>query len=205
MTLRYRHPIGVLLLAVAAWLLTSCQHAQPLAQGLPDNKLTQRIAMVVAFQGYDTTEFWEPRKIFEQQGMQVTVVSSQAGEAISGGGVAVPVDLVIDRLKAKDFDAIVFVGGSGSGLFYHHKMAHTIARDAVAQDKVLAAICAGTSTLAHSGVLKGKRATGYYKEPIVSNGGIYGKEFVITDGKIVTAIGPNVVKEFARAVLAAMQ
>ena len=39
----------------------------------------------------------------------------------------------------------------------------------------------------------------------MSNGRIYGKEFVITDGKIVTAIGPNVVKEFARAVLAAMQ
>ncbi len=137
--------------------------------------------------------------------MHVTVVSSEKGEAVSGGGVSVPVDLVIDKVKVNEFDAIVFVGGSGSGQYFDHAKAHAIARQAITQDKVLAAICAGTTTLAHAGVLKGKRATGYYKAPIEANGGIYGDEFVITDGKIVTGIGPNVVNEFARAIVAALE
>lgn len=161
--------------------------------------------MVVALQRYNTSELLKPKKIFETEGMQVTVVSSEKGEAVSSDGVAVPVDLVNDQVKVKNFNAIVFVGGSGSIQYINSIKAHTIARDAISQKKVLSAICGATSVLAQAGVLKGKRATGAYRLPIVNSGGIFGDELVITDRKLVTGAGPTAADEFTRAIIAALK
>lgn len=165
----------------------------------------KRIAMVIGISGYDTSELYEPKKLFESQGGIVHVVSTEKGEAISGAGVSAKVDITIDSLSVRDYDAIIFVGGSGAGYYYDNPQAHTIAQETLKDKKILASICAASTVLANAGVLKGKEATGYYKEPIVENGGHYSTKFVARDGNLITAIGPNVVKEFAEEIIQALQ
>lgn len=192
-----------LVLVVVIWV--SCMIV-PLTATAGDIPLKgKRIAMIIGFVGYDTTELYEPKKAFEAQGATVHVVSTQSGKAISGGGVTARVDMTIDRLFVTDFDAIIFVGGSGAGEYYENTKAHAVAKNTLKAKKILASICAASTTLANAGVLEGKQATGYYKEPIVEHGGSYSSEFVVKDGNLITAIGPNVVKEFAQAIILALQ
>jgi protease I len=60
-------------------------------------------------------------------------------------------------VHAADYDVIVFVGG------YQYDAddpeAHRIAQEAVAERKLLAAICIAPITLAKAGVVEGKRVT----------------------------------------------
>jgi putative intracellular protease/amidase len=165
----------------------------------------KRIAMIIGISGYDTSELYEPKNIFESKGGIVDVVSTEKGEAVSGAGVSAKVDVTIDKLSVDKYDAIVFVGGGGAGYYFDHPKAHTIAKETLKQKKILASICAASTILAKAGVLEGKRATGYYKDPIIEHGGKYSTEFVTKDGNLITAIGPNVVKEFAEAIVLALQ
>ena len=165
----------------------------------------KRIAMIIGISGYDTSELYEPKKLFEAKGAIVHVVSTEKGEAVSGAGVSAKVDTTIDKLSVDHYDAIVFVGGGGAGYYFDHNKAHAIAKETLKKKKILASICAASTILAKAGVLKGKRATGYYKDPIIEHGGIYSTEFVTQDGNLITAIGPNVVKEFAEAIILALK
>ena len=178
----------------------------PISAGAAEVSLNgKRIAMIIGFTGYDTSELHEPKKAFEAKGATVHVVSTQIGDAISGGGVGAKVDMTIDQLNAMEYDAVIFVGGSGAGEFYDNAKAHAVAKKLLKENKVLASICAASTTLAKAGVLKGKQATGYYKAPIVEHGGHYSNQFVVKDGNLITAIGPNVVKEFTREIILALQ
>ncbi len=187
-------------------ILLLCITGGPLPSAAGDLTLKgKRIAMVIGFIGYDTAELHEPKKTFEAAGATVHVVSTQTGQATSGGGVDTKVDITIQQLKALDYDAVVFVGGSGAGEYYQNTTAHSVAKEALKQDKILASICAASTILAKAGVLKGKRATGYHKDPIVQHGGHYASEFVVRDGNLITAVGPNVIKEFAQAIMEALK
>ncbi len=171
-----------------------------------DSKLQgKRIAMIIGISGYDTSELYEPKKLFESHGGRVDVVATEMGEAVSGAGVSAKIDIVIDSLNVGDYDAIVFVGGSGAGYYYDHAKAHAIAKETLRQKKILGSICAASTILANAKVLKGKEATGYYKDPIVESGGTYSSKFVVRDGNLITAIGPNVVKEFAEEIVLVLQ
>lgn len=165
----------------------------------------KQIAMIIGISGYDTSELNVPKSAFEAQGATVHVVSNEAGEAVSGAGIRTNVEIIIDSIAVEDYDAIIFVGGSGAGYFYDSAKAHEIAKQALNQDRILASICAGSTILAKAGVLRGKQATGFYKEPIVEHGGLYSSEYVVRDGNLITAIGPNVTKEFAEAITNALQ
>ena len=191
---------GALVLAAVTLLLT------PLRPAVADSTLQgKQIAMVIGFMGYDTSELYEPKKAFEAQGGVVHVFSTETGEAISGGGVGTNVERVIDTLRVDDYDALVFVGGSGAGEYFEHKKAHAMIHKALKDQKIVASICVASTILAKAGVLEGKNATGYHKAPIVEHGGHYSSEFVVKDGNLITAVGPNVVKEFADTIIQALQ
>ena len=201
---RIRNNMPGLTVKLILFIFVLCLTPQVIAAS--DSKLQgKRIAMIVGISGYDTSELFEPKKMFESHGGKVDVVATEMGEAISGAGVSTKIDIVIDSLNVGDYDAIVFVGGSGAGYYYDHAKAHTIAQETLKQKKILGSICAASTILANAEVLKGKEATGYYKEPIIESGGTYSSKFVVRDGNLITAIGPNVVKEFAEEIILALQ
>ncbi|MEM3519623.1 MAG: DJ-1/PfpI family protein, partial [Candidatus Hadarchaeales archaeon] len=100
-------------------------------------------------------------------------------------------------------DAIIFVGGSGSSLYFNDPTALAIAKEAFTKKKVVGAICIAPVILANAGVLKGKNATvwdGEFVEKIERGGAKFVNRPVVVDGNVVTANGPQAAREFGRAI-----
>ena len=168
----------------------------------------KKIAMIIAFQDFRDEEYFIPRSIFLAEGAQVKTLSTKKGEALGSYGGVIEVDLALNDLKVSDFDAIVFVGGSGAAKYIEDDKCHQIAQEAVSKDKVLAAICIAPAILARSGILKSKRATVWSSKldksavKILKEEGVdYQKTSVVVDGNIITASGPQSARRFAEAIV----
>ena len=120
----------------------------------------KKILMVVAQKNFRDEEFFEPRDIFEDEGLSITVASNSTQEAEGMLGGSVMPDISIDDADMADFDAIVIAGGGGSREYlWKDQKLHEMVREAFEMEKVIAAICISPVVLAKAGILDGKRAT----------------------------------------------
>ena len=122
-----------------------------------------------------------------------------------GGQIELEADLLLSDVRAADYDIIVFVGGYP----YDEDNAETqrIAQEAMAENKVMAAICNAVIALAKAGVLEGKRVTSlqYHSAVALENGGATPTDAdVERDDLIITGNGPGASREFAEAIGAAL-
>lgn len=163
-----------------------------------------KILMVVASRGFRDEEYLKPREVFEKDGLKVVVASSVSGMIRGALGTWIKSDEIISKVRPREFDAVVFVGGNGAQEYLNDRIAHRICRESVENGKVLGAICIAPSILANAGVLYGRRATCYVseKENLIRKGAIYTEEKVVEDDLIITASGPDVATQFGERVLA---
>jgi protease I len=170
----------------------------------------KKVAIVVGQRWFKDVELDIPRARFEKEGMVVTIASSKLDTAEGSEGSKVKPDVLIDDLNVSDYDAIVFIGGTGVKRdFWNNPKAHAVVQEAAKQGKIVAAICWGPVVLANAGILEGKRATGHTAEnaheTLKSKGCIYTGESVTVDGNIITAFGPSSADSFATAVIEALE
>jgi protease I len=179
---------------------TPTPEAAPTLQG-------KSIVMIIAHRDFRDEEYKEPRQIFEARGAKVTVASSSLEVARGALGAQVKPDLLLKDVAVGDYDAIVFVGGPGAQEYWNDPVAHAVAQEAVAQGKVLAAICIAPTTLAKAGVLKGKKATVFSSEAgaLKACGANYTGASVERDGLIITADGPQAATKFAEEIAKALE
>jgi protease I len=161
----------------------------------------KRVVLVVPHQRYRDEELTEPRKVLEKAGAEVRVASSSLGLAGGMQGGNCSPDLLYSAVEVGDLDALVFVGGTGATEYFDDFTAHRLARAAVAQGKLLGAICFASSTLANAGVLEGLGATGFPSRELHlrSRGVDYTGEPVTVSGRIVTGRGPEDARAFGEA------
>lgn len=178
-----------------------------LSLGISLSEEQNKIAMIIAKQDFRDEELLVPKSIFEDAGFRVVVFSDSIGKARGMLGAEVNVDNAIDKLNTADYKAIIFIGGIGASRYWNNKTAHNIARDTLANNKVLGAICIAPVILANAGVLDGKRATVWPSEKnrLIDCGARYTGRSVEVSGDIVTADGPNAAKEFASEILKLIQ
>jgi protease I len=159
-----------------------------------------KILMVVAPENFRDEEYQKPREILEQAGAEITVASKGVTEAKSLQGGKVKVDKDIGQVNVDDYQALVFVGGPGSSVYFEDQTALNLAKSAFEKGKVVSAICIAPSILANAGILSGKKATAYSseKDNLVAKGAQFTGESVTADGKIVTANGPEAAEEFGK-------
>lgn len=168
----------------------------------------KKIALIIAFRDFKDEEFLIPKKTLESAGAEIEIVSTKKGIAIGSNGKTVKVGTVLSDLQTQDFDAIVFIGGSGVPAHLDNSDSYRIAQNAKQEGKVVAAICISPLILAKAGILQKKKATVWSsplnKQPariLQEKGAIYEKKDVVIDGKIVTANGPAAAKEFGEKLL----
>jgi protease I len=160
------------------------------------------VLMIIAFQRFQEKEYDPPRAILEKTGYQVATASSLPGQATNKSGGKIRVDLTLGQVKVADYQAILFIGGPGSFDYYDDADCHRIARETVEQGKLLAAICAAPGILARAGVLKGKKATMFDDTgEIAKGGGTFVHQGVVSDGKLITATGPDTARAWAEAIV----
>ncbi len=173
---------------------------------MPD--MPKNVLMIIAPEGFRDEEYHEPREEFRKAGFEVVTASTIEGETLGMLGGTAIAEKAIDRVNAADFDAVVFVGGRGAAVYFDDPKAHQLAKDAADHGKVLAAICIAPNILANAGVLKGRKATTYKDEGLISNmrakGAVYTGADVERDGKIITASGPSAAAKFGKEIVKAL-
>ena len=168
----------------------------------------KKIAIIVAFRDFRDEEYFVPKEILEGAGAEIKNASNKIGKAIGVDGGEVKIDFLVWELEPADFDAVVFVGGSGCLANLDDEDSYEVARKTVSQNRVLAAICISSTILAKAGVLDGKKATVWSspmdRDPIKileQNGAIFEDKPVVIDGKIITGNGPDAAEEFGKTII----
>ncbi|WP_201449730.1 DJ-1/PfpI family protein [Bradyrhizobium sp. Ai1a-2] len=106
-------------------------------------------------------------------------------------------------MKAKDYNAVIIPGGVWNpDALRAEAGAIRFVQDAAAADKIVTAICHGPWVLSDAGVLRGKRATGWWsiKPDLENAGATFVDEPAVTDGKIATARAPIDLAAFVEAI-----
>ena len=193
------------LIVCAGYPLTQEESAsKPAGKPVPGVK---RAVLILPESDYRDEEFFETRRILNEAGIATVAASPRIGPLRGMSGGLVASELTIDKVNVDDFDAVVFVGGPGAGEYFNNQTALTIARDAAAKGKVLAAISTAPTILANAGVLRNLRATGFItqRDSIQKAGAQYTGSPVERDGLIITASGPLAVIPFAQTIAGTLQ
>lgn len=161
------------------------------------------VVMVIAHQSFRDEELLEPKAVLEKNNIRVKIASTELSPARGKLGVLVKPDILFKDIDLADFDALVFIGGSGSIEYWDDPLAHKLLKDAVLSGKIVAGICAAAVTLAKSGILKGKRATVFPgdSQELINNGVNYTAAPLEKDGNIITADGPRAAKAFGEEIV----
>ncbi len=166
-----------------------------------------KVLLIVAHEGYQPTEYAEPKKILEDAGFAVVTASDKAGTATDKDGKTTPVDLTLKEVNVKDYEGIFFIGGPGALEHLDTKESYRIIKDSSDKHLPLGAICISTRILAKAGGLTRKRATGWdgdneLKEIYETYDVKYLPEPVVVEENIVTAVGPSSAKTFGQEIVA---
>ena len=169
----------------------------------------KKVLMVIPHTQFRDEEFFEPKKILEDEGATV-VVASTSVRACRGmkGGVA-QAEITIADAKAEDFAAVVLCGGTSvPEFFWKDKKLQELVTAMAAANKVVAAICLSTVVLAKAKLLTGREATVYYLpeaiEELKAGGARYVQETLLIHNNLILAEGPPDSHRFGQAIRTAL-
>jgi protease I len=164
--------------------------------------MNKKALMIVAHETFRDEEYLEPKKILEENGISVTTASSETGTAVGKFGTEVTIDTTINDIDINPYQVIIYIGGAGSKNYWNNPTAHSIAQQALLENKILASICSASVILARAGVLKGRKATSFPGDSreMLKEGVNYIAEPVVQDGLIITANGPEAAVSFGVAI-----
>ncbi|MBN2305953.1 MAG: PD40 domain-containing protein [Anaerolineae bacterium] len=146
--------------------------------------------------------------MFEDAGYDV-VIASHTLDTLHGkdSNDTRQADLLLEYVNVADYDAVIFSCDNDITFGTMAPLVNMIAQDAVAQDKVVGAICSGPRVLARAEVVADKIVTG---EPsstcqmLDRAGGICTDAGLEQDGNMITARTRDNRREFAEAILATL-
>lgn len=166
-------------------------------------KNQKKVLMVIAPADFQEKEYQTPRTILENSGYNIVVASKGVTSARGTSGTLINVDKQLNEVKIGDFEAVVFVGGPGTSVYFNDQTALALAQEAYQNEKIIGAICIAPSILANAGILRDKKATVFSSEVgnLKAKGAIYTDQPVTVDGKIITANGPAAAEEFGKEIV----
>lgn len=165
----------------------------------------KHVCLIIAPDKFRDEELLEPKSILEQAGAEVTVASSTRGRVTGMLGAVTQPDCLLSDVDVARYDAVIFVGGSGAGVYYDNPTCHRLAQQAAAA-KLVGAICIAPVILARAGILRDKKATVWSSEisKIQAGGAQHTGEDVTRDGNIITGSGPQAAAQFGKAIVEAL-
>jgi protease I len=170
----------------------------------------KRIA-VLAADGFEQSELFEPLKALQEAGAIVEVVSLNDGEIRGWNktdwGESVKVDRSLDDAAATEYDGLVVPGGQiNPDLLRADPRAVQFVRDFHDSRKPIAAICHGPWLLVEAGIASGHKMTSYksIKTDLKNAGAEWVDVEVVVDQGVVTSRAPEDLPAFCATVVNAM-
>lgn len=158
---------------------------------------------ILATDGFEQSELFEPKKALEEAGAEVSIVSLKTGE-IKGWnhtdwGNSIDVDLTVDEANAEDFDALQLPGGvMNPDKLRMDENAVKFVKAFFDAGKPVAAICHAPWTLIEAGVVNGKTVTSWasLRKDLENAGAKWVDQEVVTDNGLVTSRKPDDIPAF---------
>lgn len=165
-------------------------------------ELTGKRIAILAEDLYEDLELWYPVLRFREAGAEVTIIGSGSETYASKHGYPVQADMSAENARAAAFDAVVIPGGYAPDHMRRQPAMVDFVREAVEQDKIVAAICHAGWMLASAGVVRGRRVTCFssIKDDMVNAGGQYEDSEVVRDGNLITSRMPDDLPAFCRTI-----
>jgi protease I len=119
----------------------------------------KKVVFITAPNTFRDEEYYKPKHVLESAAINVITASTKIGKLIGKFGFQAKSTLLLEDIKPNNFDAIVYIGGAGSNIFFNNEIVLDLAREFFKLNKVVASICIAGVILANSGILKDKKAT----------------------------------------------
>jgi protease I len=162
----------------------------------------KKVLMVIAPTDFNDVEFSDTKEVLEAANLDITVVNSTGQPSRSSLGKVVTPDSNFYDVDSADFDAIVFVGGSGSAVYQSHNRTLELVKEFNSSGKLIAAICIAPTILVNAGIMYKKNMTAFASEKDRINAvGTFTGRPIEVDGNIITASGPSVAKLFGKYIV----
>ncbi len=164
----------------------------------------KRIA-ILATNGFEESELFEPRKVLEENGADVYIVSPEPGKikAWKDGNwsTELPVDVLTDEADEDAYDALVIPGGViNPDKLRRDVHAVQFVKSFFDSRKPVAAICHGPQLLIEADVVRGRKLTSFssIKKDLQNAGADWVDEEVVVDHGLVTSRSPADLNAFNR-------
>lgn len=162
----------------------------------------KKVLMVIVADFRDP-EYFKPKEIFANQGLEVKTASLKKEEITGADGGKTKAELAVGEVAVDEFSAVVFVGGPGMISEVDNPALIGLAQKFYQAGKLTTAICVSPAILANAGILQGKKATAWsgIQKRLEKGGADFTGENVTIDGKIITASGPQAAEKFAQTIV----
>jgi protease I len=170
-------------------------------------RLKGKKVVILIENNYQDLEFWVPYYRLKEEGVEVTVVGSGSSRTYtSKNGYPVEAEKEAKDIDASKYDGVVIPGGYAPDLMRRYPDMVRIVREAYQKGKVISAICHAGWMLVSAGILKGKKATGFFaiKDDLVNAGANYVDAEVVRDGNLITSRKPDDLPAFCRETIEAL-
>lgn len=167
--------------------------------------------LIIATDGFEQSELFDPRDHLMSAGAQVTLASPQR-DPIQGmrhdeKAATILPDMTLEEVDADDYDALIIPGGvANPDALRLNETAVGIVRAFFRANKPVAAICHGPWMLVEADVVENRRVTGWpsVRTDLVNAGGVVSDEEVVVDGNLITSRKPGDIPAFVGAIRAAV-
>ena len=175
--------------------------------------LSNARVLILATDGFEDAELFEPRQALLDAGAKVTLASIktdpiQGVKNDSDPTRTITPDLTLDQVDTEEFDALLLPGGVGNpDKKRMEERAVAIVGEFMDDDKIVAAICHAPWLLAEADVVDGRRVTSWpsVRTDLENAGGDVVDEEVVIDENLITSRKPDDIPAFNRALIAALE
>lgn len=154
---------------------------------------------VLLAEGFELVEALAPVDILRRAKVETRLAGVAGKRTAASNGVVVEADMDIEEIQEGDITAIILPGGLPGTLNLEKSQKVQALIDHCAQTgKLVGAICAAPSILAHKGLLKGREATAFpnFQKDLEEGGARLSSQYVCRDGQFITARGMGVSTRF---------
>ena len=169
--------------------------------------------LILATDGFEDAELFEPRQALLDAGAQVTLASIKTDPIQGVKNDSEPTrtitpDLTLGQVDTEDYDALLLPGGvANPDKMRMQDEAIAIVEDFFEADKTVAAICHAPWLLVEADVVDGRRVTSWpsVRTDLENAGAEVVDEEVVIDGNLITSRKPDDIPAFSAALVKALE
>lgn len=173
--------------------------------------LNSKKVAILATNGFEESELFEPLEALKGAGIQVDVISTEKGEITAWNhgnwSKKIGVDHTLAEVNDNNYGLLVLPGGViNPDKLRRDRQAVAFVRSFVDKSKPVAAICHGPQMLIEADVVHDRTMTSFFsiKKDLQNAGANWVDEAVVEDGNLITSRNPGDLEAFNKKIIERM-